>query len=241
MKITRIVRIAVFVLLVTPVFRLAAQTPPANPGAPEIKTAPTLPPPAPKEEYSVTDHTLRMGGQIIPYKATAGLTLLKNDAGEPIGRLYSVAYTRSDVKDLSRRPLSFFYNGGPGSASAWLHMGAFGPRRVGHDGRRLHPAAALPSWWTTPSSLLDNDRPGLHRRRSARASASRSARARARTSGASTRTPRRSASSSYLRQPQRPLELAQVPHRRELRHDPLRRAGEPAAEPRRRWTSTASS
>ena len=44
--------------------------------------------------------------------------------------IFSVAYTRSDVKDLSQRPIAFVYNGGPGASSAWLHVGAFGPRRV---------------------------------------------------------------------------------------------------------------
>lgn len=84
----------------------------------------------PVEEWSVTEHSIRVGGQTIPYKASAGTTLLTTDAGEPTGLLYSVAYTRSDVKDLSTRPVSFVFNGGPGSASMWLHMGAFGPRRV---------------------------------------------------------------------------------------------------------------
>jgi len=102
----------------------------------------------PREESSVTEHTLRMGGQTIPYRATAGTTLLKNEAGEPTGLLYSVAYTRSDVKDLSQRPIAFFYNGGPGSASLWLHMGAFGPRRVvTTDGTFTPPA---------PYALTDN-------------------------------------------------------------------------------------
>ncbi|MBO0862554.1 MAG: peptidase S10 [Chloracidobacterium sp.] len=102
----------------------------------------------PKEEWSVTDHTIQIGGQSIPYKASAGTTLLKNDAGEPIGLLYSVAYTRSDVKDLSARPISFLYNGGPGSASMWLHMGAFGPRRIWTvDGEFTPPA---------PYKLVDN-------------------------------------------------------------------------------------
>jgi len=105
------------------------------------------PPPA-KEESSVTEHTIRLGGQAIPYKATASTTLLKDDKGEPIGLLYSVAYTRSDVKDLSTRPVSFFYNGGPGSATMWLHMGAFGPRRVSTlDGQFTPPA---------PYKLVDN-------------------------------------------------------------------------------------
>jgi carboxypeptidase C (cathepsin A) len=86
--------------------------------------------PAPKEESSVTDHTLKLGAQTIPYKATASTILLKNEKDEPIALIYCTAYTRTDTKDLTQRPLSFLYNGGPGSASLWLHMGAFGPRRV---------------------------------------------------------------------------------------------------------------
>ena len=102
----------------------------------------------PKEDSSVTDHTIRIGGQTIPYKATASTTLLKNDKGDPTGLLYSVAYTRSDVKDLSTRPVSFLYNGGPGSATMWLHMGAFGPRRASTiDGSFTPPA---------PYKLVDN-------------------------------------------------------------------------------------
>lgn len=84
----------------------------------------------PKEESSVTEHSIRLGGQVIPYKATAETILLKNENDEPIGLMYGVAYTRSDVTDLASRPIAFLYNGGPGSASMWLHMGAFGPRRV---------------------------------------------------------------------------------------------------------------
>jgi carboxypeptidase C (cathepsin A) len=87
-------------------------------------------PPAPKEELSVTDHTIKIGGQTIPYKATAATILLKNEKEEPTALIYSTAYTRTDAKDLTQRPIAFVYNGGPGSASLWLHMGAFGPRRV---------------------------------------------------------------------------------------------------------------
>ena len=101
-----------------------------------------------KEESSVTDHTITIGGKVIPYKATASTILLKNDAGEPIGLMYSVAYTRSDVKDASTRPISFYYNGGPGSSTMWLHMGAFGPRRVATtEGEFTAPA---------PYKLVDN-------------------------------------------------------------------------------------
>jgi len=97
---------------------------------PAEKPAETPPPPPPKEESSVTDHTIKIGGQTIPYKATAATILLKNEKDEPTALVYFTAYTRSDAKDLSLRPVSFVYNGGPGSSSVWLHMGSFSPRRV---------------------------------------------------------------------------------------------------------------
>jgi carboxypeptidase C (cathepsin A) len=126
--------------------RLAAQAPDGH--APEGKTPDKCDEKATKEESSVTDHSIKIGGQTIPYKATASTTLLKNDKGDPTGLLYSVAYTRSDVKDLSTRPVSFLYNGGPGSATMWLHLGAFGPRRAWTvDGSFTPPA---------PYKLVDN-------------------------------------------------------------------------------------
>src|SRR5258708_39690348 len=84
----------------------------------------------PKEESSVTEHTIKLGGQTIPYKATAQTILLKDDKGEPTALVYSTAYTRSDVKDPGTRPLAFVYNGGAGLSSGWLHLGFFCPRRV---------------------------------------------------------------------------------------------------------------
>ncbi len=130
--------------------RVAAQAPAPEreARAPEAKPAEKCDAAITKEESSVTDHTIRIGGQTIPYKATASTTLLKNDKGDPTGLLYSVAYTRSDVKDLTQRPVSFLYNGGPGSATMWLHMGAFGPRRAFTvDGTFTPPA---------PYKLVDN-------------------------------------------------------------------------------------
>ena len=81
-------------------------------------------------DSSVTLHTIRINGQTVPYRALAGTIILRNDSGAPIGRLYYTAYTRTDIRDTNSRPLSFIYNGGPGSASLWLHMGAFGPKRI---------------------------------------------------------------------------------------------------------------
>ena len=103
---------------------------PANAVAAATDRDTTKPTPIPNEQSYVTDHTLRVGGQLVAYRATAATMLLKNDKDEAIGVLYYTAYTRSDAKDPSQRPIAFIYNGGPGSASAWLHMGAFGPRRV---------------------------------------------------------------------------------------------------------------
>jgi carboxypeptidase C (cathepsin A) len=103
----------------------------------------------PREESSVTEHTLRLGGQTVAYRATAATMLLRNDSGAPVGSLYYTAYTRTDAgSDRSRRPLAFVYNGGPGSASAWLHMGAFGPRRVVTPDAAFAPPA--------PYQVVDN-------------------------------------------------------------------------------------
>src|ERR1700683_3532312 len=123
-------------LVVASLMAPAAQqsTPPApNPSAALSTSAAPA-----REEWSVTDHTIKLGGQTIPYKAGAGTTILKDDKGEPTGLLYSVAYTRSDVKDPSERPIAFLYNGGPGSATMWLHMGGVGPRR----GRKVRGGVA---------------------------------------------------------------------------------------------------
>src|SRR5215472_9154799 len=89
--------------------------------AEKLAEAPAGPPP--KEESSVTDHSIKISGQTIAYKATAATTLIKTEKDEPTALIYYTAYTRSDVKDMSQRPVSFLYNGGPGSASVWLHMG----------------------------------------------------------------------------------------------------------------------
>ena len=105
-------------------------------------------PAAPKEESSVTEHTIKIGGAAIPYKATAATILLKNEKEEPTALMYYTAYTRSDVKDLSTRPVAFIYNGGPGSASMWLHMGSFSPKRV------VIPSAEAPQ--PAPYKVVEN-------------------------------------------------------------------------------------
>jgi carboxypeptidase C (cathepsin A) len=87
-------------------------------------------PPPPKEELVVTDHTITVAGQELAYTATAGTLVLKDDAGKPKASIFFIAYTKKGEADLGNRPLTFSFNGGPGSSSVWLHLGLLGPRRV---------------------------------------------------------------------------------------------------------------
>ena len=84
----------------------------------------------PPEATSVsTRHSVEIDGNTIDYTATAGLEVIRNKEGAGIGLFGYTAYVR-DGADSANRPLLFAYNGGPGSASIWLHMGVLGPRRI---------------------------------------------------------------------------------------------------------------
>lgn len=85
--------------------------------------------PIPPETSSVTKHDWVANGQTIHYTASAGNLLIKDDKDKVNGSIFYVAYTQ-DAADAKARPVTFFYNGGPGSATIWLHMGSFGPVRV---------------------------------------------------------------------------------------------------------------
>lgn len=95
----------------------------------------------PEENLSQTQHSVRIGGEEVHYTATAGTLLLKDETGAPKAQAFFVAYTRDGVPGGQARPVTFAYNGGPGSASIWLHMGALGPRRIqmGEDGFQPAP------------------------------------------------------------------------------------------------------
>lgn len=70
------------------------------------------------------------GGERIRYRVVAGETYLRDDDGNPTGSIFSTAYLAEGVEDPRQRPVAFVFNGGPGSASLWLHMGVIGPKRV---------------------------------------------------------------------------------------------------------------
>ena len=90
-------------------------------------------------KISQTSHTIRLNGQDIKYTATAGTLPIRQPNGEIAARMFFVAYTRDD-QDMKTRPISFLYNGGPGSSTVFLHMGAFSPVRVEMQGDGMQPA-----------------------------------------------------------------------------------------------------
>ncbi|MFW6140613.1 MAG: S10 family peptidase [Acidobacteriota bacterium] len=79
---------------------------------------------------SKTHHTIKINDQNIAYTATVGELIINKPDEKPGAKVFFVAYTRDDMKDISSRPITFAYNGGPGSSSVWLHMGCLGPRRI---------------------------------------------------------------------------------------------------------------
>jgi carboxypeptidase C (cathepsin A) len=104
---------------------------------------------APKEETITTHHRAVIDGQEVAYTATVGTILLKEEDGTSKASVFYVAYTRDGVERLEGRPLTFSFNGGPGSSSVWLHLGLLGPCRVLFDdeGYPLPP----------PYQLVNND------------------------------------------------------------------------------------
>lgn len=99
---------------------------PDNAHPPAQKT-PAIPSQVPD---AVTHHSVTVDGRAIAYTARAGTITLHNDKDQPTARMFYTAYTADGVTDLNRRPVTFAYNGGPGSSTIWLRMASFGPVRV---------------------------------------------------------------------------------------------------------------
>jgi carboxypeptidase C (cathepsin A) len=129
--------------------QVQSQMPPAEAGGParhEVAPEKAAPP-------SQTSHLLRLDGRDIKYTATAGTLPIRLDDGKVAAQMFFVAYTK-DGEDRKTRPIAFLYNGGPGSASVWLHMGSFAPRhvRMADDGFQPAPPYDLVD---NPNTLLD--------------------------------------------------------------------------------------
>ncbi len=117
--------------------------------------------PTPQDNLVTTHHNLAIGGETIAYTVTAGTIVLKEEAekkgeeegaseGEkPKASIFFIAYTRDDVPDPASRPLTFSFNGGPGSSSVWLHLGRAGAAAGAAGRRRLRACGRPTTWWTT--------------------------------------------------------------------------------------------
>jgi carboxypeptidase C (cathepsin A) len=98
--------------------------------APAAETTPEPAKPELRDEVVETEHTVVINDQIVVYTATAGRMVMKDEEGKAKATIFFIAYTRKNVDNPSRRPLTISFNGGPGSSSVWLHLGILGPRRV---------------------------------------------------------------------------------------------------------------
>jgi carboxypeptidase C (cathepsin A) len=162
-------RKGVLFLASIPVVLCAQQAPqeaPAAPAAPPIATETPggrsgggrgrggVPSPGPAiagevdETPVVTHHSIAVDGKTLNYTATVAQMPLRNASGETEAHIFYMAYTLDGVSDPATRPLTFCFNGGPGSASMWVHMGGMGPRSP-----RLMPDGAMPP---PPYKLIDN-------------------------------------------------------------------------------------
>lgn len=87
----------------------------------------------PVETRVVTQHEVTVKGETIPYEATVGTQPVWDNDGKPSATLFYTYYRRTDVEDTDRRPLLISFNGGPGSASVWMHLAYTGPRMLNID------------------------------------------------------------------------------------------------------------
>ncbi len=139
------------VLLVI-IFLLAAISPAFAQTFPTTRPAATLQ--ATGDTLSVTNHQIVLHGQPLAYTATAGYMQMKDESGKPRANFFFVAYEKDPVaRDTARRPITFVFNGGPGAAAVWLHLGAIGPKRLDLNQDGLPPAP--------PYTLTDNEQTWL--------------------------------------------------------------------------------
>lgn len=127
-----------------------------SPPTPRPSETPKPTPAAEQKEEPpvVTKHTARVGSRTLNYTVTTGFLPIKNErSGETEARIFFMAYTLDGVSDPKTRPLMFSFNGGPGSASVWLHLGALGPKRV----KMLDDGMMPPP----PYEIVDNDQSWL--------------------------------------------------------------------------------
>ncbi|HEY5801576.1 MAG TPA: peptidase S10, partial [Burkholderiaceae bacterium] len=110
----------------------------------------------PEERSASVQTRITLDGKPLDYTATTGhLTATDLKTGQPAASFFYVAYT-AGTQPAAQRPVTFFYNGGPGSASIWLHLGSFGPRRLATTFPSTEPPASSPKLVDNQETLLDH-------------------------------------------------------------------------------------
>jgi carboxypeptidase C (cathepsin A) len=107
----------------------------------------------PADEAVTTEDSVTIDGQVVPYRVTVGTQPVWDSDGEPIASMFYTYYERTDVEDRSKRPLTVSFNGGPGSASLWMHIAYTGPRllEIDDEGYPVQPYGIREN----PHSILD--------------------------------------------------------------------------------------
>ena len=107
----------------------------------------------PLDTIVTTTNSVKIKGKVVPYKATTGMQPVWNDAGEVIASLYYTYYSRTDIKNTAKRPIIMSFNGGPGSASVWMHIAYTGPKvlNIDNEGYPVQPYGIKDN----PNSILD--------------------------------------------------------------------------------------
>jgi len=93
---------------------------------------------------SSTKHTINIKGNVIKYTARAGTFRLKDEDNTTKANFFFISYSKDDIENISQRPITFAFNGGPGSSSVWLHLGALGPKKVLMDDEGITPLLHIP-------------------------------------------------------------------------------------------------
>jgi carboxypeptidase C (cathepsin A) len=107
----------------------------------------------PLDTVVTTTNSVKIKGKVVPYKATTGMQPVWNDTGDIIASLYYTYYRRTDIKNTAKRPIIMSFNGGPGSASVWMHIAYTGPKvlNIDEEGNPMQPYGVKDN----PNSILD--------------------------------------------------------------------------------------
>lgn len=112
-------------------------------------------PPVPERVEFESTHSGTFNGDSFEYRAIVADIHLKRDDGKPFASVFTTSYLRAGVEELDSRPVIFVFNGGPGSASVWLHMGIMGPRRIDVPSDAEHAGSPPYQVVDNPLSPLD--------------------------------------------------------------------------------------